>query len=38
MNSTENITSKPGTDSVPIGEKIAGWAILLMIVYLFWNQ
>ena len=34
MNSTNDTTSKAGIN----GEKIAAWAIFLMIVYLIWNQ
>lgn len=37
MNTIENMDTKPGTDSAT-GEKIAGWAILLIIAYLFWNR
>ena len=37
MNSTENINSTPGTETTK-GEKIAMWAIFIIIAYLFWNQ
>lgn len=35
MNTTKNMDTTAGTD---LGQKIAGWAIVLMIVYLFIAQ
>jgi len=35
MNSTNDTSNNPGTN---LGEKIAAWAILLIIAYLFWNR
>lgn len=36
MNSTNDTTTKPGTEDNK--HKIAGWAIVLIIIYLIWNQ
>jgi hypothetical protein len=41
MSSIRNTTSVPGIKegrAAALGEKLAGWGIALMIIWLFWNQ
>ena len=38
MNSTNDTNNKSGTDADHLGGKIAAWGIVIMILWLFWNQ